>query len=622
MSQVSPNVLDRAIASFSPGWAAARARSRLQLRASMQRASAVDAMAAASASEYDPAYRSQIRMAQQILARGYDVGSPSANINPRALQVGDPNTDVGNALDRATRLVKDLLMNDAMAIKAIGAYIDLIHGSGIQPQSDTMTGMVTRNGREPGAKAFERKDILDDLWNRRFYEWAYDSTGIDYEDTLNFDGLTELGERAKAVSGNALYVLHWHTRREVERLGLVNPLRIEVLDSAWLNTKVKSWTDPNSKAQPPKKWPVIQGIEFDPDTKKRRAYHMFASDPSTPNPKTIRVDAKYVIHDFHKNFPQQQIGISQFAPIVHTLYDLNNAADAGMKRLVFESAICLVLEVPDGADAYATGIGTYGLADGTEDDGAAFARDPELYDPSFGMPRTARGKVMETITPGSITRVPKGVTPHSISPTPSGGMLQVVANASRRIAAALGLTYEGLTGDYKNVNYSSGRLADLPAQRKAKRRRQEWINRVGQPIVEAFTIGCYMMNSWGFEGYFSVEQIRPGEVDWIMPQRDSADPLKDALANSQRLDNGEVLWIDLQTENGKDARQVMKRLAQQKRMAKQFGVEDEINAFTFSRNKFALKQTDDGFLQVDGTDTGDDQPPAPVGDQAQGGTSE
>lgn len=100
----------------------------------------------------------------------------------------------------------------------------------------------------------------------------------------------------------------------------------------------------------------------------------------------------------------------------------------------------------------------------------------------------------------------------------------------RTIAAALGLTYEGFTGDYSTTNYTSGRMGRMDVDPQI----QNW----QQNIMVAQV--CDGFGRWIAEAIDDVAAIAPAdwELNWTPPVRPVVDPTKDFKAAETALRNG------------------------------------------------------------------------------------
>jgi capsid protein len=98
------------------------------------------------------------------------------------------------------------------------------------------------------------------------------------------------------------------------------------------------------------------------------------------------------------------------------------------------------------------------------------------------------------------------------------------------IAAGMGITYEMMTGDVREVNFSSARVSMLEFRRNAEA--MQWLTlipRLCQPIWQAF-----------IEAAALVGKVRPGDVsvDWATPKWDYVNPEQDVKADLAEISGG------------------------------------------------------------------------------------
>ncbi len=145
-----------------------------------------------------------------------------------------------------------------------------------------------------------------------------------------------------------------------------------------------------------------------------------------------------MIHVFDQLFPGQVRGLSWLSPVLLKLRDRDEASDAMLMLLKVSSLMTGFVRDTEG--------GTAGLGD----DGAGDALNVALE-------------------PGAMRILPPGAEV-SFS-TPGQGLAQAVdflRSQDREIAAGVGLTFEALTGDLGEANYSSARVGLLEFRRRAE----------------------------------------------------------------------------------------------------------------------------------------------------------
>jgi phage portal protein, lambda family len=123
--------------------------------------------------------------------------------------------------------------------------------------------------------------------------------------------------------------------------------------------------------------------------------------------------------------------------------------------------------------------------------------------------------MLSDVTPGMVAYLKHGEEIRFAVPPAAGGYNDYMTLGYRGIAAGLGLPYEDLTGDYSNVNWSSGRLARI----KYYGNLDVW---QWQMVIPMF---CQKTFGWFLDG---AEMLgvphKSAMVNWTVPRRPVADP--------------------------------------------------------------------------------------------------
>lgn len=123
--------------------------------------------------------------------------------------------------------------------------------------------------------------------------------------------------------------------------------------------------------------------------------------------------------------------------------------------------------------------------------------------------------MLSDVTPGMVAYLKHGEEIEFAVPPTVGGYGEFMTFGYRAIAAGLGVPYEDLTGDYSNVNWSSGRLARI----KYYGNLDVW---QWQMIVPMF---CQKIFSWFIDGAEMLGVPHKNTlVNWTVPRRPVADP--------------------------------------------------------------------------------------------------
>ncbi|MFV0299468.1 MAG: phage portal protein [Paracoccus sp. (in: a-proteobacteria)] len=185
---------------------------------------------------------------------------------------------------------------------------------------------------------------------------------------------------------------------------------------------------------------IIAGIEFDA-TDSIVAYHVLKEAPGSPFVffgEAVRVPAVDMLHIFDPLFPGQVRGLSWLAPVLLKMRDRDEAADALLMQLKTAGLLTGFIKSTDGG------------AGGFEGD-------------------TDGNAMNVSLEPGAMRILPPDAD--VTFSTPGQGLTQAVEflrSQDREIATGVGLTFEMLTGDLGQANYSSARVGLLDFRRRAE----------------------------------------------------------------------------------------------------------------------------------------------------------
>ena len=130
---------------------------------------------------------------------------------------------------------------------------------------------------------------------------------------------------------------------------------------------------------------------------------------------------------------------------------------------------------------------------------------------------------------GGIAQVPTGVNLTVVEPKAAGGYVDYVKYQLHLIAAGMGITYEMMTGDVREVNFSSARVSMLEFRRNAEA--MQWLTlipRLCQPIWQAF-----------IEAAALAGKVRPATLLWTgPPQVGLRQPRQDVKADLAEISGG------------------------------------------------------------------------------------
>jgi len=206
--------------------------------------------------------------------------------------------------------------------RAVNNMVTFLVGEGIRFQSRATT--------PDGTPA---KGIRQQIENR-FLSWMDQA---DVAGRLHFHELQQLSVRQDGESGEYIALI-----RPPKRPGR-HPFALQFLESERLG-------DWGARTAPGNL--LAQGIEYDPDTGERVAYHFCDEGYGSPT----RVDAALVLHDFRALRPGQLRGVSPFAAALLIARDLDDYVNAEVDAAKLASKWLALVKSPDPSSMQAIGL--------------------------------------------------------------------------------------------------------------------------------------------------------------------------------------------------------------------------------------------------------------------------
>ena len=151
-------------------------------------------------------------------------------------------------------------------------------------------------------------------------------------------------------------------------------------------------------------------------------------------------------------------------------------------------------------------------------------------------------------------------------PKATGGYGEYMRVQLHAIAAAVGLTYELLTGDLSQVNFSSARLGLLEFRRRVKQ------------IQTQILLPQLLLPTWNWfieigqaAGAVDMRRRRVG-VKWTYPKFEAVEPLKDAMADLTRMRSGTLTLAEAQAAAGFDPADMLAEIAATNKQLDELGI--------------------------------------------------
>lgn len=335
----------------------------------------------------------------------YEGASTSYRMEQKGLIAGDQDTLAARELQNLWKRSHYLTRNNAIGATAKHRLVTNWVGTGIK----------IRWMNENGLPA----DKVQKKWDKWLSECTIDGYG-------NFNNFQKDLANAFMESGEAIGRLYINKRKSSEI-----PLALQLVEAEQLCPLFTDNGDPNTR----------NGITFD-SVGKPTKYHLWKRHPGSlslfqnPNDR-VAVDASDIIHLFERQRPGQWRGVPFLAPVMLNIYEIDELIDATLQRQKAAQGVSWIIENTNPLQAFAPGT-VRNVSNGE-------------IDPATGLKR----KIIQG-SAGSVHYLNKGETFKFASIQDIGPNLGVLLQDEiGKIATALGLTYDQLTGDLSQVNFSS-----------------------------------------------------------------------------------------------------------------------------------------------------------------------
>lgn len=427
--------------------------------------------------------RGLARIRARVLARHFESASVGRRTSGWNRMMTDANTSAsGVTLARLRGQARDLVRNNPWARRGLRRIVTNTVGWGIKPKA---------TGRNAA--------LVNELWKR----WA-ETTQCDAAGRLTFYGLQRLVMRTVVESGEALVRLRLRQPDD----GLAIPMQLEVLEPDYLDTSKDAVSLPNGGR-------ITLGIETDA-IGRRVAYWLYEQHPGGNtfiSSASRRIPAESILHIYDQDRAQQMRGYSWFAPVDVRLHEFHEFEDATLVKQ--KVAACM----------------------------AAFVTDLDGTGQAIGKADTQNDQPLDIIEPGTIAHLPVGKQVTFSNPPQASDHQSFSATALRGIAAGLGVTYEDLTGDYSQVNYSSARMARMA--HNADVHDWRWNMLIPQLCAPAWQ---WMLSVIALAGV----PVDSSPATWTPPPLPVLDPEKEGAATTSDVRAGRMTPDEMIREQGYD----------------------------------------------------------------------
>lgn len=442
------------------------------------------------------ARRMKARLSLDMYHRTYDAAQTFKTDDWTSVSSASPNKEIAGAIPTLREKARDAVRNNPYALHAKDVIIGNTVGYGIVP-----------NIKGPDETTVKQ---VRDAWAF----WA-ETTRCDAEGKRNFYGMqaavlgsiVEAGEvlvEKRITQAEKIYTLPSGKQKDIPGITKLSVLESDFIDSS---------KDENG---------VVQGIEIDSNGKPS-AYWLFDAHPG--DGKTVvskKFDAKNIIHLFKADRVGQRRGVSWFHAVIRILEDLKNYQEAMLIRQKIAACFSILI-TPGDTD-------------------------------SLNASQVAQQRQLDSmVEPGLIRYGNPGEKIEFASPPGVDGYDAYCRQNLRAVAAGLNITYEALSNDYSQSNYSSSRLGSMQMNKSIDQWR--W-----NMIIPGF---CEPTFNWFLEWCEISLGIKTQGVtaDWTPPAREFIDPITEIEAIKRAIRIGVKTQDDAIREQGQDPETFYKEVA-------------------------------------------------------------
>ncbi|MDG4811924.1 phage portal protein [Hydrogenovibrio sp. 3SP14C1] len=398
------------------------------------------------------------------------------------------------------------------------------------------TGIVPR----PKSPDKDFNKAIRELWN----DWLYQA---DADGVANVYGLQELSARARRESGEVFI----RQRKRKLKDGLIVPLQFQLLEADFCPSHYNGIASNGNE--------VIAGIEFD-KIGKRAAYWMYRRHPadritSFELNNLVRIPADQIQHHFIPSRPGQIRGEPQTIQGLVKAYHYDQYEDAEIERKKTRANYTGVIEknFPD-------------------EDSGQWKYDPITGDP---VSEDEAGQSYIDAEPGSFPSLLPGENINLFDGDATGnGYQEFTRQQLLGISAGIGVPYELVSGDYKDINDRIWRAIMNQYRRVIQQDQSLWtINQVCLGMWHAFVDMAVLSGKIAAPADFDVNRHLYLRVDYIPQAWEYINPLQDVSALLKAKDGGLDSRQHLTASRGRDVEDVDEQRAEDKRREENLGLD-------------------------------------------------
>ena len=414
--------------------------------------------------------------------------------------------------DRVRARARDLERNSDIMNSILRAFRRNVIGGGLQVRINTGDDTINK--------------ILETTWA----EWCK-GKNCDVTGQQSFTQMVRMCIQRKIVDGGIL-ILKRYTSQGVLPFQL-QVIEVDELDITQLQPKTKG-----NK--------VVGGIEYNrwnrPQGYWIRQYSIDGYTLTAPQ----YLEAKDVIFYYSKKRPSQIREFSDLSATATRIKDVNE----------FISAVTVKEKIAACLAVFIKRINPAGRTQGR--------------DQRTGTSVNYEGK---RVVPGMIMEMNAGDEAQMLNPSGQGAdATSFIKTQQRMIASASGLSYESVSRDMSDTNYSSARQSMIEDDLTYEDERELLETCLLDEVYETFVISCWLKGIITVSDFWESKEKYMAH-EWVVKPKRWIDPSKEANANAVALKTGQKTFQQICAENGRDWKKVVDEISGTQEYAKGKGID-------------------------------------------------
>jgi lambda family phage portal protein len=450
--------------------------------------------------------------------------------------------------DTIVSRTRHLTQNSAWASSALTRQLDSVIGVGFRP---SLKPDYVALGWTP-AQARKFASQVKSRWNL----FANDpGCWIDAQRRKNFTGLMRLAYREYVMGGEAIALALWNDNKPNGRPATT----IQVVDSDLMSNPGSA---PDTES-------LRGGVELD-DYGAATAYHFRNAHPGdgflsgaksftwTRVPRETEWGRRRVIHAYEEQRPNQTRGISRFTAILARFKMLDKYEQTELQAALLNAILAAYIKSPMDHELLLESMDDSKLSD---------------YQKLRGEFRDENGIQLNGVKLPSL--FPGEEIGFIDAKRPNSSFSDFERSFLRSFAAATGITYEQLSQDWSQVNYSSARAALMEIWKTLNADRTIFADQFATPIFALWFEEMMDAGAFDLPPGSPVFEDMPAaylSLKWIGMGRGYVDPEKEAKAANMRINTRISTLEEECAEQGKDFEEVLEQQAAEIELMNELGL--------------------------------------------------